>query len=83
MSQPIICLDKEVRHFAEHCGSLFPNRNSSTSVPVLLGLVECEGRRTLLREVGAPTDRHRPFARADAGGGRSGETLRFPSLSGG
>ena len=55
MPQPIICLDEEVCHFAERFGSLFSKPQYQYFVIVLLGLIECEGRRTLsavLREVG-------------------------------
>jgi hypothetical protein len=56
MPQPIICLDEEVRHFAERFRSQFTKPQYQYFVTVLLGLMECEGRRTLsalLREVGA------------------------------
>jgi len=55
MPQPIICLDEEVRHFAERFRGLFSKPQYQYFVTVLLGLMECEGRRTLsgvLREVG-------------------------------
>jgi DDE superfamily endonuclease len=55
MPQPILCLDEEVCHFAERFGSLFSKPHYQYFVTVLLGLMECEGRRTLsglLREVG-------------------------------
>jgi DDE superfamily endonuclease len=55
MPQPIICLDEEVCHFAERFRSLFSKPQYQYFVTVLLGLMECEGRRTLcgvLREVG-------------------------------
>lgn len=54
MPQPIICLDDEVRHFAERYRALFTKPQYQYFVTVLLGLMECEGRRTLsglLREV--------------------------------
>jgi hypothetical protein len=54
MPQPIICLDDEVRHFAERYRTLFTKPQYQSFVTVLLGLMECEGRRTLsglLREV--------------------------------
>src|SRR5713226_2198407 len=55
MPQPIICLDEEVCHFAERFRSLYSKPQYQYFVTVLLGLMECEGRRTLsglLREVG-------------------------------
>ena len=58
MPQPIICLDEEVRHFAERYRSLFTKPQYQYFVTVLLGLMECDGRRTLsglLSKVGQPT----------------------------
>ena len=55
MPQPIICLDEEVCHFAERFRSLYSKPQYQYFVTVLLGLMECDGRRTLsglLREVG-------------------------------
>jgi hypothetical protein len=55
MPVPIICLDDELRHFAERFGVLFSKPQYQYFVTVLLGLMLCEGRRTLsglLREVG-------------------------------
>src|SRR5712692_1573589 len=55
MPQPIICVDEEVCHFAERFRSLYSKPQYQYFVTVLLGLMECEGRRTLsglLREVG-------------------------------
>jgi DDE superfamily endonuclease len=55
MPQPIICLDEEVRHFAERFRPLYSKPQYQYFVTVLLGLMECEGRHTLsalLREVG-------------------------------
>jgi DDE superfamily endonuclease len=57
MPQPIICLDEEVCHFAERFGSLFSKPQYQYFVTVLLGLMECDGKRTLsglLHEVGCP-----------------------------
>ena len=54
MPVPIVCLDNEVRHFAERFGGLFTKPQYQYLVTVLLGLMECEGRRTLsglVREV--------------------------------
>jgi hypothetical protein len=54
MPVPIVCLDDEVRHFAERFGGLFTKPQYQYFVTVLLGLMECEGRRTLsglVREV--------------------------------
>jgi hypothetical protein len=56
MPVPIICLDDELRHFAERFAVLLSKPQYQYFVTVLLGLMECEGRRTLsglLREVGA------------------------------
>jgi hypothetical protein len=55
MPQPIICLDEEVRHFAERFRLLYSKTQYQSVVTVLLGLMECEGRHTLSalrREVG-------------------------------
>ncbi len=57
MPQPIICLDEEVRYFAERFRSLFSKPQYQYFVTVLLGLMECEGKRTLsgvLSKVGQP-----------------------------
>jgi DDE superfamily endonuclease len=57
MPVPIICLDDELRHFAERFAVLFSQPQYQYFVTVLLGLMQCEGRRTLsglLREVGKP-----------------------------
>ncbi len=54
MPQPIICLDEQLRHFAERYRAVFTKPQYQYFVTVLLGLMECEGRRTLsglLREV--------------------------------
>jgi hypothetical protein len=48
MPQPIICLDEEARHFAERFRSLFSKPQYQYFVTVLLGLMECEGRHTLV-----------------------------------
>ncbi len=56
MPVPIICLDDELRHFAERSRELFSQPQYQYFVTVLLGLMECEGRRTLsavVREVGS------------------------------
>jgi hypothetical protein len=57
MPQPIICLDEEVRHFAERFRSVFTKPQYQYFVTVLLGMMECEGKRTLsgvLSKVGEP-----------------------------
>ena len=57
MPQPIICLDEEVRHFAERFRSVFSKPQYQYFVTVLLGLMECDGKRTLsgvLSKVGQP-----------------------------
>jgi hypothetical protein len=54
MPVPIICLDEELRHFAEQFREQFTKPQYQYFVTVLLGLMLCEGRRTLsglLREV--------------------------------
>jgi len=56
MPVPIICLDEEVRYFAQRFQNLFSKPQYQYLVTVLLGLMECEGRRTLsdlLRQIGA------------------------------
>jgi DDE superfamily endonuclease len=47
MPQPILCLDAEVRQFAERFRSVFSKPQYEYFVTVLLGLLECESRRTL------------------------------------
>ena len=56
MPVPIICLDEEVCYFARRFENLFSKPQYQYLVTVLLGLMECEGRRTssdLLRQIGA------------------------------
>jgi hypothetical protein len=56
MPVPIICLDEEVRYFAQRFQKLFSKPQYQYLVTVLLGLMECEGRRTLsdlVRQIGA------------------------------
>jgi hypothetical protein len=47
MPQPILCLDADVRQCAERFRSAFSKPHYEYVVTVLLGLLECEGRRTL------------------------------------
>ncbi len=47
MPVPIICLDEEVRHFAERFRKVFSKPQYQYFVTVLLGLMLCEGARTL------------------------------------
>jgi hypothetical protein len=47
MPQPMICLDADVRQCAECCRVVFSKPHYEYVVTVLLGLLECEGRRTL------------------------------------
>jgi hypothetical protein len=57
MPQPILCLDEEVRQFVERFRSVFSKPQYQYFVTVLLGLLECNGRRTLsgvLSKVGQP-----------------------------
>ncbi len=57
MPQPIICLDEEMRHFADRFRALYSKPQYQYFVTVLLGLMECDGRRTLsgmLQVVGHP-----------------------------
>ena len=57
MPQPIICLDEEVRQLAERFRSVFTRPQYQYFVTVLLGLMECDGKRTLsgvLSKVGQP-----------------------------
>jgi hypothetical protein len=56
MPVPIICLDENVCHFAERFRQLLSKPQYQYFVIVLLGLMECEGGRTLsglLRQIGA------------------------------
>ncbi len=56
MPVPIICLDEQVRHFAERFRQGLSKPQYQYFVTVLLGLMECEGRRTLrglVRQVAA------------------------------
>ncbi len=55
MPVPIICLDEEVRHFAERSRGCLSKPQYQHFVTVLAGLMQCEGRRVLcelLRQVG-------------------------------
>ena len=47
MPVPIICLDEDVRHFAERFRKMFSKPQYQYFVTVLLGLMLCEGVRTL------------------------------------
>jgi hypothetical protein len=47
MPVPIICLDEEIRQFAERFQELFSRPQYQHFVTVLLGLMLCEGTRTL------------------------------------
>ena len=47
MPVPIICLDEHLRHFAERFGKLLSKPQYQYLVIVLLGLMLCEGTRTL------------------------------------
>ena len=47
MPVPIICLDEDVRHFAERFREMFSKPQYQYFVTVLLGLMLCEGARTL------------------------------------
>ncbi len=56
MPVPIICLDDQVRQFAQRFQKLFSKPQYQYFVIVLLGLMQCEGGRTLsglLRQIGA------------------------------
>ncbi len=56
MPVPIICLDEEVRYFAQRFQKLFSKPQYQYFVTVLLGLMESEGGRNLsglLRQIGA------------------------------
>jgi hypothetical protein len=56
MPVPIICLDKDVRHFAQRFQNLMSKPQYQYFVTVLLGLMLCEGARTLtglLRQIAA------------------------------
>ena len=48
MPVPIICLDEELRHFVERYRQRFSKPQYQYFVIVLVGLMLCEGRRTLL-----------------------------------
>ena len=47
MPVPILCLDEHLRHFAERFGKLLSKPQYQYFVIVLLGLMLCEGTRTL------------------------------------
>ena len=47
MPVPIICLDEDVHHFAERFQKLLSKPQYQYFVTVLLGLMLCEGTRTL------------------------------------
>ncbi len=56
MPVPIICLDDQVHQFAQRFQKLFSKPQYQYFVIVLLGLMQCEGGRTLsglLRQIGA------------------------------
>jgi len=56
MPVPIICLDEDVRHFAQRFQNLMSKPQYQYFVTVLLGLMLCEGARTLtglLRQIAA------------------------------
>lgn len=56
MPVPIICLDEQMRQFAQRFQKLFSQPQYQHFVTVLLGLMLCEGRRTLsglVRQVAA------------------------------
>ncbi len=56
MPVPIICLDEALHHFAERFRKQFSKPQYQYLVTVLLGLMECKGRRTLsdlVRQIGA------------------------------
>ena len=58
MPKPIVCLSEQLRQFAEIFRSCFSKRQWKYFVIVLLGLIECEERKTmkgLLRVVGEST----------------------------
>ena len=46
MPVPIICLDEALHHFAERFRKQFSKPQYQYLVTVLLGLMECKGRRT-------------------------------------
>ena len=55
MPKPIVCLSEQLRQFAENFRSCFSKRQWKYFVIVLLGLIECEERKTmsgLLRVIG-------------------------------
>ena len=52
MPVPILCLDDEMHQFAERFRDQFSKPQYQHFVIVLLGLVLCEGRRTLSELVG-------------------------------
>ena len=55
MPKPIVCLSEQLRQFAERFRSCFSKRQWKYFVIVLLGLIECEERKTmsgLLRMIG-------------------------------
>src|SRR5437660_4782161 len=57
MPIPILCLDESLRYFAERFREQFSKPQYQYFVTVLLGLMECEGKRTLsgvLSKVGQP-----------------------------
>ena len=47
MPVPILCLDEALQHFAERFSKLFSKPQYQHFVTVLLGLMQCEGNRTL------------------------------------
>ena len=45
--KPIVCLFAELRQYVEVFGSCFSEYQSKYFVTVMLGLIECEDRRTM------------------------------------
>ncbi|HEY1350859.1 MAG TPA: hypothetical protein VGF67_14655 [Ktedonobacteraceae bacterium] len=55
MLVPMLCLDEEVRHFAQRQGGCLSKAHDQHFVTMLAGVMQCEGRRglcALLRQVG-------------------------------
>jgi hypothetical protein len=87
MPQPMLCLDEGVRHGAERLCPQCSKLHSQDVVTVLLGLMECDGRRTLsgrLSQVGEALSRRE----ATPGGSRTGtperaaaQTSRLPQTA--
>ena len=84
MPKPIVCLSAQLRQYLELFRPCFSKRQWKYFVTVLLGLIECEERKTLTRlarDAQAERRRRDRDARADARRASRGETSSYRSTS--